>query len=241
MSSGSAADLSSNIPEILASGTIHPPQKPSGSFVIDSTESSRIVSPEPIPATQLAEKVKKKKKAAVEKSNADHTLPTATEASIAEQLPKKQKRIAGTGDETDQPLAKKAKKRSKGTQPEQPAAAAPIPDASTSALPPPEQAEPTTKANKKSKKGKEPDTVISEMPVNGVSLSPAAAPAPAKAAKKKRSAAATVAAATASPIPPIDAEVPEKLTKSEKTKAQREADPVAVAGNSPFALIAFIF
>lgn len=161
MSSGSVADLSSNVPETPADDAVHPPLKPSGPFVVDSTEPSRAVSPEPTAADQTAEKAKKKKKAEAENANARRALPVSSEAAAAEQPSKKKRRAEETADDTDQPLAKKVKKKSKDAQVEQTPAVAPTLDASTSTRPA-EQAEATTKAKKKSKSKKGPDAADGE-------------------------------------------------------------------------------
>ncbi|EKM54578.1 uncharacterized protein PHACADRAFT_210377 [Phanerochaete carnosa HHB-10118-sp] len=227
MSSGSAADLSSNVPEVSADGPPNPPQTSSGPFVVDSTEPSRTGSPKPTPTTQLAEKAKKTKKVEVEKHHTDRAPSTATEALVPEMPQKKKKRRADdTADDAGQPPAKKAKKPKK-SQAEQSAPAAtaadPEPAARTAEL-----AEPSAMVKKKKKKDR--SAANGEQPVesiNGAVAPTEAEPVPAKASQKTAS---TVPSASTTTPPPTNAEASQK-PKKKKKKERKEVETPAAAGD----------
>lgn len=146
-SSGSAADLSSNLPEAQGNLADNAPKKRTGPFVVDSTEPSRAASPHIPLSSQVAGKSQGKRK---NTEDAPAVPAAATPTAEPREPTRKKKRSEEQAEEVEEPQPKKAKKKAKDVS----AASVPTVTQVPAAVPD----APAAKAKKASKKkGQEPD------------------------------------------------------------------------------------
>lgn len=226
-SSGSAADLSTNLPESPAPASNS--GKNPGPFVVDSTGPSRAVSPQPTPSdSPPPAKSKKKRKVDDKTIDAYSTLHVGAPEPVSASS-KSKKRATAPVDPVEEPQPKKAKKKAK----ERPA----LVDAPTSSPPaqlPPHLAEDRPKkAKKKSKNVTEDSPSVGQQTAKPtIPVEPTSAVASSTGKGKK-----TAAFIETTTIPPVlDHETTQigrsdALSKKKKGSKSAKADQ-PTAGNS---------